>query len=456
MLYYYEVKREGTPLRIKKLALTVLAAGLTLLLTGCFVKTVDELYTLPKHSDEYHRLEQAIEQVMASQNAVYAAPVSGTNQQSVQLADLDGDGAEEAIAFLKTTGEKPLRACIFAAVDGEYRLMDTIEGVGTSFSSVEYGALRGEKGVELIIGRQLSTDVLQSLSAYAYTDGHVVELMSANYTEYRVVDLDSDGKPDIFVLRFDAEQPQAVAELYRWRNGQIERAPEAYLSAGATQLKRILAGKLTQTTPAIFVASAYEQTSLITDVFAMQDGVFRNISAADGDGAVSTVRNYYVYAADVDEDGLIELPRICQLRAQPDAEESFSTIDWYNLDLSGSTSLKLTTYHNFSGGWFLILPQLWGRELCITRSAEVGGVRGYTISSWLNAQRTESIVTIYAFSGENRTQMAEADGRFLLAEKGDVSYSALLGTGQTAQGLTQDRVKELFRFIHIDWNSGET
>ena len=96
-------------LRMKRMLLAVLAAAMSLVLSGCFVKTVDELYTLPKHSDEYNRLEQAIDQVMSSQNASYAAPVSGMNQQSVQLADLDGDGTEEVVAFLKTTGDKPLK-----------------------------------------------------------------------------------------------------------------------------------------------------------------------------------------------------------------------------------------------------------------------------------------------------------------------------------------------------------
>ena len=84
----------GFALRLwmKRMLLAVLAAAMSLVLSGCFVKTVDELYTLPKHSDEYNRLEQAIDQVMSSQNASYAAPVSGMNQQSVQLADLDGRG----------------------------------------------------------------------------------------------------------------------------------------------------------------------------------------------------------------------------------------------------------------------------------------------------------------------------------------------------------------------------
>ena len=168
-------------LRMKRMLLAVLAAAMSLVLSGCFVKTVDELYTLPKHSDEYNRLEQAIDQVMSSQNASYAAPVSGMNHQSVQLADLDGDGTEEAVAFLKTTGDKPLKACIFSRVDEDYQLMDVIGGDGTSFASVEYVPLTGGPGVELVIGRQLSTDVLQSLCAYSYTGGHVVELLSTNY-----------------------------------------------------------------------------------------------------------------------------------------------------------------------------------------------------------------------------------------------------------------------------------
>lgn len=164
--------------------------------------------------------------------------------------------------------------------------MDVIEGDGTSFASVEYVPLTGGPGVELVIGRQLSTDVLQSLCAYSYTGGHVVELLSTNYSEYRCVDLDEDGRTDLFVLRFDAEQPQGVAELYRWQGDQMEREPEAYLTAGASPVKRIVSGDLMEDVPAVFVASAYEENGLATDVFAFRDGVFRNITAADPGSAL--------------------------------------------------------------------------------------------------------------------------------------------------------------------------
>ena len=150
MIYYKELKKELERLHGKRAGLALLAAALTLLLSGCFVKTVDELYTLPRHSDEYDRLELAIDAVLSGQSAVYSAPVSGPNQQSVQLADLDGDGQEEAIAFLKAAGDRPLRACIFSRVDGDYHLTDVIEGDGTSFASVEYVQLTGQPGIELV------------------------------------------------------------------------------------------------------------------------------------------------------------------------------------------------------------------------------------------------------------------------------------------------------------------
>ena len=208
----------------------VLMLLLTLVLSGCFVKTVDELYTLPKHSDEYNDLQNAIDGLMA-QGAAYSAPVSGANQQSVQLADLDGDGQDEAIVFLKTGGDKPLGAYIFDLIDGAYQNIAVIEGGGTAFASAEYVQLDNEGGVEILIGRKLSDQVIQTLGVYSLSDGHIVELMNANYSEYTLADLDGDGNKDIFLIRFDAEQAQGVAELYRFRDGQMAREPEAQLTA---------------------------------------------------------------------------------------------------------------------------------------------------------------------------------------------------------------------------------
>ena len=434
----------------------VLTLLLTLVLSGCFVKTVDELYTLPKHSDEYNDLQNAIDGLMA-QGAAYSAPVSGANQQSVQLADLDGDGQDEAIVFLKTGGDKPLGAYIFDLIDGAYQNIAVIEGGGTAFASAEYVQLDNEGGVEILIGRKLSDQVIQTLGVYSLSDGHIVELMNANYSEYTLADLDGDGNKDIFLIRFDAEQAQGVAELYRFRDGQMAREPEAQLTAGVQSVRRIVAGDLTRNVPAVFTAGVYPEEGIVTDVFAFRGGSFQNVTLADEDRAVQTVRNYYVYATDIDTDGLIELPELVPLARTENSDDGDSLIQWYNLDLAGNRTVKQTTYHNFSAGWYLKLPEEWAGHLTVARGDEVSGVRGTAFSGYLySPEHSEPIFTIYAFTGEDRNQLAAADGRFVLSKKGDVTYAASFGTDRRAKGLTEEDLKAMFNYIHIDWNSGET
>ena len=71
-----------------------LCLGISLLLSGCmFTASFEELYEVPQLPNEYTELREQIDQIL-SDGAEYAAPTSGTNIQSVQLVDLDGDGVE--------------------------------------------------------------------------------------------------------------------------------------------------------------------------------------------------------------------------------------------------------------------------------------------------------------------------------------------------------------------------
>ena len=311
--------------------------------------------------------------------------------------------------------------------------------------------------MEILIGRKLSDQVIQTLGVYSLSDGHIVELMNANYSEYTLADLDSDGNKDIFLIRFDAEQAQGVAELYRFRDGQMAREPEAQLTAGVQSVRRIVVGDLTRNVPAVFTAGVYPEEGIVTDVFAFRGGSFQNVTLADEDRAVQTVRNYYVYATDIDTDGLIELPELVPLVRTEDGDDGDSLIQWYNLDLAGNRTVKQTTYHNFSAGWYVKLPEEWVGHVAVTRGEEVSGVRGTVFSGYLySPEHSEPIFTIYAFTGEDRNQLAAADGRFVLSKKGDVTYAASFGTDRRAKGLTEEDLKAMFNYIHIDWNSGET
>ena len=73
-------------------------AALLLLLSGCAFSSPEELYAVPRASEDYQNLQDQIDQVRSA-GAEYAGPLQGTNTQPVQLMDLDGDGVQEAVAF---------------------------------------------------------------------------------------------------------------------------------------------------------------------------------------------------------------------------------------------------------------------------------------------------------------------------------------------------------------------
>ena len=125
--------------------------------------------------------------------------------------------------------------------------------------------------------------------------------------------------------------------------------------------------------------------------------------------------------------------------------------------MDGGREVVLRTYHRFSGGWYVEIPESWDERVSISRAEEIEGARGaLTFSYWNGSAPVDPIFTIYAFTGDKRLERAQEGGRFLLLEQPDVSYSAQLGTAAQAQELTQDALRQMFHIIHVDWNTGET
>src|SRR5699024_1314264 len=287
----------------KRLVCLLGLVGLLAILSGCFVQSTEELYALPRQSDVYYDLQNAIDAALPA-DAAFSGPLTGSNQQAVQLADLDGDGEDEALVFAKTSGAKPLKVYIFDDVSGSFSLTTVIEGDGTAFDAVEYVSVDGNPGLEVILGRQLSDQILQSLSVYAYGEGRMAELMNTSYTEFKVVDLNSDDRQDVLVLRQDPEGRTAVAEYYTDQNGLMEKTATASLAKEIDSIERITTGFVTTDVPGVFVTSSSGEDTLVTDVLLFRGQTFLNLTVSPESGlSTQMVRSYLVYATDIDEDG---------------------------------------------------------------------------------------------------------------------------------------------------------
>ncbi len=426
---------------------------LALLLTGC-MRTVDEMYRLPKRSDAYNDLQSSIDSAMAGMS--FCAPLTGENQQTVQMADLDGDGVQEYLLFAKSTQEKPLRILVFRNIDGKFVNTDTVESNGSSFDQVEYVDMDGRNGVEIIVGRQLNDQVIRSVTVYAFSEGELVQLLSANYTKFLTTDLDNNNQAELFLLRpGQTDTDNGVAELYAMQDDVMERYNESEMSQPADKLKRIIAGKLDGGDTAVFTASAAGETALVTDVFAVKEGMLKNIAFSNETGtAVQTLRNFYVYADDIDNDGVVELPSLITMKPMDGmiSTDNHQLVRWYAMTPEGKEIDKMHTYHNFVGGWYMQLQSSWAPRVVVTNLGNQ-----YSFYIWDESYKTtQKVMTVYVFTAQNREEQGNAENRFVLHKTESVTYAALLEPEAAAYGLTQESAAYSFRMIHKDWKTGET
>lgn len=432
--------------------LAVILAALCLL-AGCTMRTVDEMYCLPKRPESYNDLQSAIDGAMTGLE--YCAPLSGENQQTVQMADLDGDGIREYLLFAKSGSEMPLQILIFTQTDDDYVHTDTVECHGSAFEVVEYVQMDGTGGMELVVGRQLSGEVLRSVSVYTFLEGHLEQVMTTNYAKILTCDLDDDALTELMVLRpGQTEADSGVAELYSMATGTVERSNEASISGPTDKLKRIITGRLHGGTPAVFVGSSVAESAIITDVYAMVHGVFTNVSLSNESGtSVQTLRNYYVYADDIDGDGEVELPDLITMESLESGRSGDRQyiIRWYAMGVDGTEVDKMYTYHNFVGGWYLRLDGAWASRITVVQE----GI-AYKFYLWdTQYAQAELIFTVHAFSGQDREQLAVEQNRFVLYKSESTVYAAHLEVASGAVSITQEDLISGFHLIRMDWKTGE-
>ncbi len=414
------------------------AALFLIVLPGCMA-SVEELYSLPQVSEEYVQLQELIAERIDAGSA-YAAPTGGSNRQSIQLRDMDGDGTAEALAFLVDETRTPT-VCVYRQdADGTFYPFVIISGYGSAVASVDYADLTGDGSAELIIVWQGGGDIrlltVHSLGGPDQADQR--ELLSVDCTDFLVCDLTGDGVEDLLDVHISGSR--SGLDLYDLTGGE-PRSSSAAFSAGITALERTAACALSDGTAAVFVESELGSEGLVTDVFTAPDGALQNITMTPL-GRSNTLRPDGLYATDLDGDGALELPM--------GGESEY--LDWYHLDAGGGLTPALTSYYCPSDGWYMVLTGLLTEELIPERSVIPGDESSlvFTVSGD-DTTPQRSVLIISRLTGDNRLDRAESGGRFILEQTDSAVYAAQLLTDE----LTEQDIRDNFYLLYAEWQTGD-
>lgn len=458
------MKKSGAWQRVWALALAF--CTLLGLLTGCSgTSAPEELFALPQPPEDYQSLSQKISEVISATGGESIAPKTGSNTQTVQLQDLDGDGVlESAVAFFQVSGdEKPLKIYIFRLQeDDSYALSTVIEGVGTGINSVAYENVGGGPAKELIVAWQISTTD-HTLGVYSLTGPEGIELLWVDrYTRFRIADLDEDGEREIVVVTLkNGEEEIDRADFYDYDGVALSPKESVPLSVGITEIRTVRGGSLRGGTPAVFVTSSYGEApqGQVVDILACRDGAFTNLTL-DPETTFSggTVRGYTaVSGTDINGDGVLELPRpkAVPVYNRTAVSEEFWLLDWLQFDLDGEAQRVLTTYHNVTDGWYFTLPDGWADKITLSRKdSTTADERAVTFSLW-KGESLEPVrfMTIYRFTGAHRANRAQLGNRQTIYTDTNAVYAYELWPDGWDTGLSHEDIVERFHIIRAEWST---
>ena len=440
--------RKGAGRMRQRALLWALGMLLCAALAGCAARPADDtLFRLPKLPAEYESLEALIDELLAG-GAEYAAPTSGSNLQSVQMVDLNGDGEEEAVAFFRrSSDERPMKIYVFRSAGDSYEQYCVIEGTSNSIYSISYVDLNGDGWREILAGIRGDLDV-QNLAVWSVAGGEPRQLLLTGYSRYAARDMDDDGRQDLIVLRSD-EESSAVADYYTWNGTELALDSSLRLASTVAELSRLTAGTLLDGETALFVTSVTEDNAAMTEVLTVSDAALRRVAGgARGEAA----RFLDLYPSDVDGDGVTEVPEPIPFRQLAPEDPVFYRIRWRRYDAGGGSEIARETFQDTQSGWSLTLPESWGQNVTVSRMSGADG--GAVTFLSLGGAEPEPFLTIYAFTGYNRTALSSRAGRITLLRQAEVVYAAEI-TGDGAELIDEQTLYENFSLVTAEWTTGE-
>ena len=434
----------------------VLAALLSL--AGCTFPSGDDLLAAPKASANYQSLQVELEALLAS-GVTYTAPSGGENRSSVQLVDLDGDGTDEAIAFFRgasSVTSNEFTVYFYKKQEEKYVCTGSVDGQATEIESVEYPAVTPDGRRGMVIAWRLPGNGVSALTMCDFDAGCAPGLLlETEYSAMKLTDLTGDGAKDLLLISVNPAG-QRVARLYQYGDG-LTLAGEAPTSTETVSVERMTAGRVQDGLAAVFAEQkTVGGVGLTTDIFVYADKRLQNL-ALDGEDSINrgTYRPVSVYAADVNADGITELPRAVLMAGYTDAAaaDALFMLDWYRYSVSTAPELVQTTYQNVADGWSFTIDPAWHDRITASKRSE-NGLSAVEFAQYSDGER-RALFTIYCAAGAARDYY---DGRTDLLRLGQTSkavYFARIAEGAQRGAIRVDEqtLHDRFSVLTQDWSN---
>lgn len=386
-------------------------------------RDMQELLQPPMTLGEYSNIVKAMENYMNNNPFTLILPGSGDYNSAYTVSDIDGDGADEAIAFYKHNAEVCLG--ILDKGNDSWTMRQSITGKGNNIYDIGLHDLDNDNVDEIVVmwGTD-SNDTTRILEVYKFNGKEFVlvdddiENDNINCNECVVVDFIPDNDVlEIFVVNVDriigvASFPLARVYAYDTASGTLKfvgsKLLNDKLATGCASIKATQKVRVNGViyNPMVVVDSISVDGHYMTEIFAWDSDENTFSSEFSSDNIGTFERKTTVVSADVNNDGLIEIPVEKEFnntnqvgRVDPDYVTDKHIIQWVTYEKNNYFEVVKYSFVNQEFNYMLIIPEKW-----VDNSAFM-------------ENRTENEIIIYHWDKQNNRPVDdEYDGIYMSAK----------------------------------------
>ena len=289
-------------------------------LTGCdLAGDVIGQLSPPKLTGEQQKVQQALDAYLAQEGKTGGRlkyPKRGNYRAAILLLDFDGDGTDEAIAFYTADAAETVRLHLMRRDGGkDWVTAADIEGRSAEIDEIGLTDLDGDGAKELLVGWQLYSGKEKQLSVYTATEEGGIAPVGGEllYTELFIGGLTAPGEENLLVLRADTAASEVTVSLEILEDGILMPQSTAHLDGyvqefTGIQLSTVGMSETGARVPALYVDG--NKGGLRITELVVWDGerLVAPLYNTNNNASEAAVREIPLGAADMDGDGILEVP----------------------------------------------------------------------------------------------------------------------------------------------------
>ncbi len=439
-------------LKLFKRAVSVLLCGaVALSLCSCsvFDSDIDSLLVPPSPSGELGEIKAVLDDYNSARSVDYKHPTEGEFLSPIITKDIDSDGTDEAFAFFSSNENEQItmHLAFISKRDGEWAVRGDCTVSASNVANITFADLDADGALEAVTGWSMYGGTGKQVTVHDLSGDTLVQRLNEECNFFLIADLNKDSIENLYTSYLSLAENTAVAKVFSIDNTGVSELGSCSLDANVASYSTPIVASLADGRPAVYI-DAVKGNGMITEVVYFEDGQLKNgfidsLTLSNN----ATYREGLTPVYDFDADGIPEIPLVTALPSSHTEPEPSYVTRWCSFD-GQNLFVKATAVMNYTDGYYALIPdKLKNAQFTITRRSDM---RLRIISLW-DAEKSlpaDELLRIKAVAASEWDEKDAPHGDYYeVTRNSDTVIAVMISSYAGDAALTVNEVKKMIGFI---------